>query len=419
MTRTYVVVGYSADLLTDLDSLVPPGSVTLVEEADVIAGRQVRERAGTVRCLGEVLAAPMQDEANAGRLVSLVSRPAGVLAVIPANDYGVIAAATLAEAWTLPGAGVAAARVFRDKALLRQVAGVAGIPQPAWREVRDPGQLDAFRAAGDGTCVLKPTNRQASVGVQILGPDVDADGAWALTAGASEGTFRPGNASNAGYLAERVLRGPEMSAEVLVADHRIVFFNATAKNVLPGRHPVEMGHTVPALEDAGVGSLLEAGMQALVDATDFSAGVLHGEWILIEGVPHLVECAARLPGDYIVELISMAYDWSLLKGFLAVLSGEKIDDVRTPVRGAAIRYLSAPPGRVAEVRGAQEAARLDGVRDVLVRVIAGDTVEPITSSWQRPGHVIATGKDASRAASAAEAALARITLETAPPEASM
>lgn len=414
MPGPYVVVGYSADLLADLDALMPPGSVIVVEEPDVIETRHVRECIGEVSCLGQVVAAPTQDEANADRLISLIRRPAGTQAIIPANDYGVVAAATLAQAWGLPGAGSSAARVLRDKALLRQRAERAGVAQPAWRTVHSADEVAQFRADGDGTCVLKPTNRQASVGVQILEPETDMATAWALTAGAEERMFRPSHATNAGFLVERRMRGPEMSAEALVSNQEIVFFNATAKAVLPGRHPVEMGHMVPALDDDEVNARLKAGMRALVEVTGFASGALHGEWIIVDKIPHLVECGARLPGDCIVELIELAYDWSLLRGLVGVLSGHGVNPAPAPVRGAAIRFLSASPGRVVEVHGAREAAELDGVHDVLVRVSAADTVEPVISSWQRPGHVIATGVDGPHAARVAAEAVARITVDTVP-----
>jgi biotin carboxylase len=410
----YLLVGYSADLLVDLDGFLPERSVAVVETPDVIEARGVRGQVGAVRCLAAVLAAPIQDEANAVRLVGLVPRPPRIGAVVPASDYGVVAAATLAAAWGLPGAGPDAAPVFRDKAELRRTAGGAGIAQPEWRLVTGPEEVAAFRAGGDGTCVLKPTNRQASVGVQILPPDADVFAAWALTAGAEEQMFRPGDAGGSRYLAERLLRGPEVSAEVLVRDGRTVFFNTTAKDVQPGRHPVETGHVVPGPVTEEVAAALAAGMRALVEATKFGSGVLHGEWIVVDGVPHLVECAARLPGDYIVELIAMAYDWSLLHGFLAVLEGRAADPAPPAARGAAIRYLSAAPGTVDAVDGVEQARAVPGVCDVLVRVAPGDTVEPVTSSWKRPGHVIATAPDAPSAARVAEQARAALTIATHP-----
>ncbi|MER6528240.1 hypothetical protein [Streptomyces sp. NPDC001508] len=127
----------------------------------MIAVRDIRERIGAVRCLADVVCAPIQDETNTARLVSVIPRPSRIRAVVPASNYGVVAAAALAAAWGLPGAGPDAAPVFRDKALLRRTAGAAGIAQPERRVVTGPEEAASFRAGGDGSCVLKPTNRQA------------------------------------------------------------------------------------------------------------------------------------------------------------------------------------------------------------------------------------------------------------------
>jgi biotin carboxylase len=409
---SHVLTGYRADLLTDLDALLPAGSVAVVEDPGVVATGHVRDRIGEVRCLAEVIDAPAHGEGDAERLAAAVPRPAGVRAVIPAGDHGVVAAAALAEAWGLPGAGVRAARLFCDKAVLRETAGAAGIPQPEWALVREPADVARFLENRDGVCVLKPTNRQAGVGVQILARGDDVAAAWAHTTGVHGRLSAASPAADPRYLAERRLVGPELSAEILVRDGEILFFNATGKKVLPGRHPVEMGHVVPAPPDGEVHGRLRAGMAALVEATGFSTGVLHGEWILVGGVPHLVECAARLPGDCIVELIGLAYGWSLLRGMVAVLEGRAPTLPGPAARGAAIRYLSAAPGRVRGIRGDGAARSRYGVREVLVRPAPGEDVEPVRSPWQRPGHVIATGADPEEAVRTAEQAAAAIAIDT-------
>jgi hypothetical protein len=48
---------------------------------------------------------------------------------------------------------------------------------------------------------------------------------------------------------------------------------------------------------------------------------------------------------------------------------------------------------------------------VTVSVASGATIKPITSSWSRPGHVIATGSNDREAARRAAAAASLITFE--------
>ncbi|HEX8081791.1 MAG TPA: ATP-grasp domain-containing protein [Jatrophihabitans sp.] len=417
----YVLVGYSGDLLTYLDLFLPADSVLVVEEPEVIRNRGAQERVADFRCVVGILAAPAQDEDSAEKLPSEVSMPPHVRAVVPAHDYAVVAAASLAQAWGRPGAGIDAARVFRDKSLLRETAGKAGIAQPEWLLACSAAEVADFRAKAGGRCVIKPTNRQSSEGVQLLGPDDDVAAAWdyALAGGGRGTVMRAEHFTHARCLVERMLDGPEMSAELLLQDGQVRFFNATLKRVLPGRHPVEMGHVVPGPDAGGVSDRLKESMCALAEAAGFSSGLMHGEWIIEDGVPQLVECAGRLPGDHIHKLIELAYDWDLLRNWFAVLQGDPPVALSAPVRGSAIRFLSAPPGRVHAIHGVDQARTLRGVHSVAVQVAAGDTVEAVRSSWERLGYVIATGADGAAAERVSADAQQLVTIETLlPPEAS-
>jgi hypothetical protein len=82
------------------------------------------------------------------------------------------------------------------------------------------------------------------------------------------------------------------------------------------------------------------------------------------------------------------------------------------VRGAAIRFVPARPGRVVEVRGVAEARRQRGVVSVVVKAEPGTELRPLASSWDRVGCVVATGTDAHAAALAAERACSSLHVVT-------
>jgi biotin carboxylase len=272
--------------------------------------------------------------------------------------------------------------------------------------------VDQFRDRYGGSCVLKPANRQASLGVQVLDRNNDTIDAWQHCTHAAEPMVRSRYAPPGRYLVEQRLDGPEVSVETLVHAGRMGFTNITAKAVQPGISPVEIGHLVPAGLAPGVESALLACVEELVRVTDFRYGVLHSEWILVDAArPHFVECAARLPGDSIDLLIDLAYGGRFTRDYLAVLEGRGPVAPRPKRRGAAIRFLTAPTGTVREIAGQELASALPGVHEVTVTVTPGSTVAPVTSSWSRPGHVIATGADGPEAAHRATAAASLITFE--------
>ena len=408
---THVLVGFGAWILPELEERLPEGSVLILEEPSVIEARRAREQAAKFRCVADLLEASTQDEEHPERIVAAVPRPPQVRAVMPGVEYGVVSAAALADAWGVPGAGLAAARVFRDKARLRAVAGAAGIAQPAWAEVSGPDEVERFRAEHGRACVIKPANRQASLGVQLLEPEDDVHAVWAHTAGVSEARQRARYEGAADrYLVEQRLYGPEVSVEVLVHEGVVGFRNITAKTVLESRYPVELAHTVPARLPAAVEEELYRAVGLLAEAAGFRNGVLHAEWILGDGGPYLVECAGRLPGDNIPQLIDLAYGGSLSGDMFGILEGGGPVGPRNPLGGAAIRFLSAPPGVVSEVLGEEEARAAKGVQSVHVGVEPGATVRPTTSSWERAGQVIATGADGPDAAANADAAAGLISV---------
>jgi biotin carboxylase len=158
----------------------------------------------------------------------------------------------------------------------------------------------------------------------------------------------------------------------------------------------------------------EKALDALVAATGFRSGILHAEWIIRDGTPHLLECAARLPGDYLPLLLALAYDSDLVRGFLDVLEGRAPSMAEAPAQAAAIRYLEAAPGTVREIRGLAAAQDLPGVIGVWMSVAPGDTVPEVTSSWSRAGEVVVVGADREEAAARALAAAEAVRVVTDP-----
>uniref|UniRef100_A0AAU3GR53 ATP-grasp domain-containing protein n=1 Tax=Streptomyces sp. NBC_01401 TaxID=2903854 RepID=A0AAU3GR53_9ACTN len=387
-------VGYNAAYLRAIDGSVPSGSVVVIEEPDIIRKRELQDAAAAFDCLDRIVPAAYQQSDRALDLAVDLSAARQVAAVVPGLEYAVPAAAALAEKLGLPGATEAAAQALRDKVRLREVAGAGGVRNPRWREVHGPEDILDF--AGDGPVVVKPANRQASVGVQLL-DSVDAAtaaAAWERTSSAAEYEQVPDRPLDWRFLAEERLQGAEYSVEALVRGGEIVFENVTAKTVIPGPYPVELGHLLPAPLDQDTKAAFDTATRSLVDALGFRTGILHAEWILTGSGPTLVECAGRCPGDYLIDLIDLAYDTKIRLTLIDLLAGRPVTLPSTAQRTSAIRFLAAGAGTVTGVVGEDTAKALPGIHAVEVDVEAGQEVRPWASSWDRAGHAIATGPDA-------------------------
>ncbi|WP_035063049.1 hypothetical protein, partial [Cellulomonas bogoriensis] len=75
MSITHVLVSYSSVLVEELERRLPPRSVLVVEDEEVLAARRVRDRVAGVTCVAQVLAAPVQDAAAWHELARRVARP--------------------------------------------------------------------------------------------------------------------------------------------------------------------------------------------------------------------------------------------------------------------------------------------------------------------------------------------------------
>lgn len=414
-SRPLILVGYSIAWLQSMDKRLAEGPVLVVEEPDVARKRDASTRLAAVglsdRLIGWEYQLPGAAERFFGEQAEL--RPA---AVLPCVEYAVPFAARLAALYGVPGAGLRAAAVLRDKALLRWVTSQAGVTNPRSQQADSPDAVRKFMLACGGPVVLKPANRQASVGTRVMYDPTEAEAGWQDCLVQDEGVNVPDRLIPLRMLVEQYVRGEEFSVEMLVRNGVALFANVTQKRLFPGPRPVEMGHAVPAEIPERLRALLVAETGRVLDAARFRSGVVHCEWILSEGIPFLVECAGRLPGDGIVDLIDYAWDMDLVSLFVAVMRGADPARMvpRAPIAGAAVWFLRAEPGEVLSIAGVDEIRRSPGVLGAEVLVKPGDRTRELRSSWDRVGYVRVGAASAGQALRLAEQAAARVRIEMDP-----
>lgn len=310
-----------------------------------------------------------------------------VHAVLPVSELQVLPAALLADELGLPGCGVPAALVCRNKLLQRQVFERHGIPQPDFHLAHGAG--DALRWARDRyPVVLKPLSGTGSVGVRVI---ADRAGLASWAAG------RTGP-----FLVEEFCAGAEYSVEGVVRRGDLAFSTVTAKTVTPPPYRVELAHRVPAALPPGAGPALGELARRVVAATRVDTALVHLEVKVGPAGAAVIELAARGAGDHILDATRAALGVDLYDAGVALAAGD--EPVLTPAAdGAAVVWFpTAPPGRVTDVRGLEDVRRLPGVLAAHLEVSVGDPVPALRSSTDRIGSVLVRG----RSAAAAEATLA-------------
>ena len=382
--------------------------IALLEEPHLIGVKNVAGMLADIGCDARLI--PVAYQQSRDVLIERRVRALRPAAVIPGQEYAVPAAAALAEAWSLRGAGPSAAAILTDKILLRQVTARAGMPAPAHRQVRAAADVLAF-VEEVGPAVLKPANRQGSVGVELLDRDADVDAAWRRCVAASDPGQLADRPMRWRYIVEERLTGAEVSVESLVRRGRLRFTNVTAKRLAAGSHPVELGHDVPAELGEELTAELEARQQQLATAVGFRDGFMHSEWKTHERPDSgavLIECAGRTPGDSIVPLIERAYGFDPYIALVDLLAGREPRLPWIARRSASIRFLPAAPGRFVRVDGVAAAGTGPGKPQVTVLAEEGSVFTGVRSSWDRVAQVICEGPRITAAGRCADRALDRL-----------
>ena len=412
--RPWIIVGF-VNPLPVLDHF-PPGTVILIEEPDVVRKRDIAKKMAGAPTMRELIEWEYQQQGAADEFHNRYPDLDPAL-VVPLVEYATPFAARLAERYGRPGASAGAAQIMRDKSLLRKVTRAAGIKNPESEPVDSPAAVSRFMAEHPGPVVLKPANRQASVGTKIVYDPADLEAAWEECTSDGEGYLVPDRPIPLRMLVERYVRGREFSVEMLVREQIPLFTNVTEKVLYPGSRPIELGHTVPAELSAETANMLAEGTKNVVRAVDFRNGIVHCEWILADGEPYLVECAGRFAGDGIPMLIEEAYQIDLARQVYAVLRGEQPQPLpQRAERAAAVRFLRLEPGEVVAVEGVEAAEAVPGVLHVSVDVAPGDVVPELRNSWNRRGSVMTSGNTPGEAVKAAETAIDQIRVVVRQPE---
>lgn len=413
--RPVVIVGYVSVSLESLTQFQPERSVVVIVEPDIVRKRDVRAAIGEFAVVRELIEWEYERDGAADEFYNRHRdlRPA---AIAPLVEYATPFAARLSERYGLPGATLGAALLLRDKALLRGVAGSAGIANPEFAAVASPDDVRAFMRSHPGPVVLKPANRQAAVGTMIIDEPDEVDSAWAACTDQDEGVMVSDRPVPVRMLAERYVSGHEYSVEMLVAAGQPLFANVTDKILFPGPRPIEAGHVVPAPIPETLDSLLRRQTERLIHAVGFSTGIVHCEWILSGDVPYLVECAGRFAGDGIIELIQRAYSVELVRSFYTVLRGAPLPE-QLPIRAeqvAVVRFFHVGPGEVESVDGLDAARAVPGVVSCDVRFHPGDRTRELHSSWDRAGMAMACSPTAEEALRRTAQALELVSVKVRP-----
>lgn len=214
-------------------------------------------------------------------------------------------------------------------------------------------------------------------------------------------------------MAVALLKGPQFSVECFGEAGRHVVVGTTRKYSDPVTF-TEIGHVSPGMTDDQqriVGDYVVRVLEAL----GIVFGSTHTEVVLTNRGPRIIETHLRVVGDEIPHLVADVTGVDLPAATIAQTLGEPVlangglAAGQPRARASAIWYLVPDvEGRLCEVTGMDEAARLAGVVEARLEVSPGERVHSLHSSQDRAGWIRCHGKDAEAAVAAAQVAASRI-----------
>jgi len=354
------------------------------------------------------------DPPGAASVIAEFARAHPIHAVVPVDDLTTVVAAASAARLGLRANPVAAASAARDKYLMRQRLGAAGVPVPRFTRVALDDDPARFARGLTYPVVLKPLTLSASRGVVRADTEAEFVDAFHRIAALLRRPDVEVSGDGARFLlAEEFIPGPEVALEGLLAGgglHTLAIFDKP--DPLDGPFFEETLYVTP--------SRLPAATQAAISDVVFRAcaalglveGPIHAELRVNERGPWVIEVAARSIGGLCSRTLRFGTGMTLEELILRHALDWKIDSFDRERRPAGVMMIPIPKaGRLRAVRGKEVAEAVPGIEEVAITAHVGQELVPLPEGWQYLGFIFARAETPEAVERALRDAHARLAFE--------
>jgi biotin carboxylase len=330
-------------------------------------------------------------DASAETIARLAARRP-IDAVVPVDDLTTVVAAAIGQRLGLKANSLPAVAMARDKHAMRRCLAAAGVPVPRFRLVRLADDPAALGADVEYPCVLKPLALSASRGVIRANDPREFVAAFRRIAAILESVEAPlPDEARRALLVEEFIPGREVALEGLLIGgtlHGLALFDKP--DPLDGPFFEETIYVTPSRLAQAVQAEIAAATRDACSALGLTEGPIHAELRLNERGPFVLEIAARSIGGLCSRTLTFGTGLSLEELILCHALGRPLESLERERRAAGVMMIPIPrAGRLASVRGADEAAAVDGVEDVAITMHPGQQVVPLPEGWQYLGFIFA------------------------------
>jgi biotin carboxylase len=231
--------------------------------------------------------------------VTHLARSQKIDRIVALDEYDMETAATLREHLRIPGMGLTTMRYFRDKLAMRMRALDRDVRVPDFVPVVNHEDVRYYLEHVPGPWVLKPRQEASAIGIKKI---YTSEELWPALQQLGD--------KQSSFLLEKFLPGDVYHVDSVVSENEVVFANVSKY----GKPPMNVAQgggifttfTVPRGGEDD--SALREINRDLIAALGLLRGVAHAEFIRAhsDGYFYFLECAARVGGAYINEMVEAA-----------------------------------------------------------------------------------------------------------------
>jgi biotin carboxylase len=267
------------------------------------------------------------------KAVTHLARGRKIDRIVALDEFDMETAATLREHLRIPGMGLTTMRYFRDKLAMRMRALDRGVRVPDFVPVVNHNDICYYLDHVPGPWVLKPRQEASAIGIKKFH---SADELWPLLEQLGD--------KQATYLIEKFVPGDVFHVDSVVSENEVLFSNVSQY----GKPPMNVAHggvftTYTVQRGGDADHALRSINRDLIGALGLLRGVSHAEFIRAheDGEFYFLECAARVGGAYINEMVEAATGLNLWREWarIEVSGGDgtyKLPPVREEYAGVII-----------------------------------------------------------------------------------
>lgn len=320
------------------------------------------------------------------------------------TDLPMRSVAKVAKELDLPGISEEAAYMCTNKGAMRTRLMEYGVPVPEYYNVKTKQEYLEAVAKFEKKCVVKAVDNSGSRGIQLIYDVKDLKSV-------EEAFDYCKQFSHSGELVvEEFMEGPEVCVETLSVDGVCYPIQITDQLTKLPPYFTDAGYNQPTLLSDTVKEEIRKVAVAANMALENYNGSSCTEMIITKEGPKIVEVGARLAGDCMTtHLVPLSTGVDMVKAVINIALGEPVDFTPKYQKGSCIRYYMKPVvGKIKAFKGLEEAAAVDGIKQVTILKQVGDMAVELRSSGDRIGFVIAQKNTAEEAITCCEEALAKI-----------